>query len=417
MPTPSYLHKISKNLPFYYGWIALFVAVLAMIATLPGRSIGIGLITEPLIADFGISRTEFAAMIFWATIAGALFSLLVGPAIDRFGGRWVLTFVLVALGLCVVSIGGASQAAYLLPLWILTRGFGQSALSATSLTIVGKWFAKRLSLAMGVFAVTISIGFTIVILWAGGSVEALGWRTVWSAIGFSILGLAVIVVLLMRRSPETLGLPVDGLAADETVVSESIQDKNADTFFGAMMHPAFWGFAVGSAAYNLVISGVTLLNESILGELGFAEYFQYAMGAYAFFGLLGNLIADKLAKRFGLKRLMAVAMLFVSAALLGYPYLNSLPAIIAHGALLGLAGGVVMVVFFASFGSYFGRLHLGKIQGTAQVLAVLGSATGPLMMSYVFDSYGSYAPAFYALSPVLLACGLFAWWMPSAIDD
>ena len=156
-----------------------------------------------------------------------------------------------------------------------------------------------------------------------------------------------------------------------------------------MRHPAFWGFAVGSAAYNLVISGVTLLNESILAELGFGDSFEYAMGAYAFFGLIGNIMADKLTRRFGLRRLMAVAMLLVGIALAVYPLLDSLALIIAHGALLGLAGGVVMVVFFASFGTYFGRQHLGKIQGAAQVLAVLASARGPWNMSASFDAYSS----------------------------
>src|SRR2546425_2004517 len=34
---------------FYYGWIVLGVAALAMVGTLPGRTQGLGLITEPLL--------------------------------------------------------------------------------------------------------------------------------------------------------------------------------------------------------------------------------------------------------------------------------------------------------------------------------------------------------------------------------
>ena len=37
-------------LPFYYGWVNLAVAALAMVGTLP-RTQGLGLITEPLLAD------------------------------------------------------------------------------------------------------------------------------------------------------------------------------------------------------------------------------------------------------------------------------------------------------------------------------------------------------------------------------
>ena len=38
--------------PFYYGWVNLLVAALAMVGTLPGRTQGLGLITEPLLTDF-----------------------------------------------------------------------------------------------------------------------------------------------------------------------------------------------------------------------------------------------------------------------------------------------------------------------------------------------------------------------------
>ena len=44
----------------YYGWVVLGVAALAMVGTLPGRTQGLGLITEPLLADLGVSRVQFA---------------------------------------------------------------------------------------------------------------------------------------------------------------------------------------------------------------------------------------------------------------------------------------------------------------------------------------------------------------------
>ena len=60
-------------LPFYYGWVNLALAALAMVGTLPGRTQGLGLITEPLFADLQIGRVAFARINLWATLAGALF--------------------------------------------------------------------------------------------------------------------------------------------------------------------------------------------------------------------------------------------------------------------------------------------------------------------------------------------------------
>src|SRR5881227_1800077 len=82
---------------------AASVAAAAMVATLPGRTHGLGLVTEPLLADLGLGRVPFAALNFWATLAGAAFCLPVGWAIDRLGVRLVLAAVLLALGTTVVA--------------------------------------------------------------------------------------------------------------------------------------------------------------------------------------------------------------------------------------------------------------------------------------------------------------------------
>ncbi len=75
-----------------------------MVGTLPGRTQGLGLITEPLIADLGIDRVTYAGLNFWATILGSAAALAMGHAIDRFGTRNVLTLTAVSLGLVVCAM-------------------------------------------------------------------------------------------------------------------------------------------------------------------------------------------------------------------------------------------------------------------------------------------------------------------------
>ena len=41
---------------------------------------------------------------------------------------------------------------------VLVRGLGQGALSLVSLAMVGKWFTRRLGVAMGVFTVLLTFG-------------------------------------------------------------------------------------------------------------------------------------------------------------------------------------------------------------------------------------------------------------------
>jgi len=44
---------------FYYGWANMVVAAAAMVATLPGRTFGLGMITEPLLRDLNVSHFDF----------------------------------------------------------------------------------------------------------------------------------------------------------------------------------------------------------------------------------------------------------------------------------------------------------------------------------------------------------------------
>ncbi len=400
-------NALPARMLFYYGWVVLVFAAVAMVATLPGRSVGIGLITEPLIADLGISRLDFAGMNFWATILGALFNLVCGVTIDRFGVRAVVTAVLFVLSLVVLGFSQMTGAGFLLLLLVLMRGVGQSALSVVSLTMVGKWFVRRLSFAMGIFAVLMSLGFAVAIVVAGDVVLTQGWRVMWSGLGWILMILSGLCLLFVRRDPEAVGLDTEVVKDDEPQ-----EPVIGFTLVQALMTPAFYVFAIGSALYNLVIAGVMLFNQSILGELGFDEtVFQYAMAAFMATGLLGNFTAGWAARRWSLGRLMTVAMLAVGLYLLLFPQLKTPGQALTHAGLLGFSGGVVSVIFFTAWADIFGRLHLGKIQGAAQVFAVLASATGPWFIESVFSSAGSYAPAFYALAPAVLIVAVFAYFV------
>ncbi len=92
-----------------------------------GRTHGLGLVTEPLLADLQVDRVTFAHINLVASLIGAAFCLPVGWMIDRWGVRTALVAVTAALGLAVLGMGEATGAFSLLSTLILVRGFGQSA--------------------------------------------------------------------------------------------------------------------------------------------------------------------------------------------------------------------------------------------------------------------------------------------------
>jgi MFS family permease len=400
---------------FYYGWVSLGVAALAMVGTLPGRTQGLGLVTEPLMRELGIGRVAFAEINLVATLVGSLFCLGIGRLIDRVGSRLVLTVVELALGAVVLAMSQATRYGALLLLVTLTRGFGQSALSVASLALVGKWFSRRLPAAMGVYAVAMSIGFMAAFPAVGAAVSAAGWRAAWAGIGWAlVLVCAPLTWLFARSTPESCGLALDG---DDSARAGSAGEADAAatgaTLGEALRGPAFWVFALGAAVYGLVASGIALFNESILAERGFdsATYYR-SLVVTALVALVGNFAGGAFAQKGSLRALMAAAMLLLTGALAALPLVSRQWHVVAWAVVMGLAGGFVMVIFFSFWGRVYGRAHLGRIQGAAQILTVLASAVGPLLLARCVAATGSYASAFHVLAAIVAALGIAAAAVP-----
>jgi MFS family permease len=396
--------------PFYYGWVNVFVAALAMVGTLPGRTQGLGLITEPLLADLQINRVVFARINLWATLIGAVFALGVGRLIDRFGSRIVLTIVTLALATVVLLMSGARSVFHLAILITLTRGLGQSALSVVSITVVGKWFVRRLNLAMAVYTVVLSIGFMLAFPLIGAMVIESGWRKTWWIVGLALMfGLAPLSLLLVRKSPEACSLQPD---VDVSRAAFNDEANFSFTLRQALLTPGFWVFGIASAVYGLIASGIALFNESILAERGFdASTYHRSLVIVALTALAGNFLGGWLMSRGRMNRLLALAMILLAGSLLALPHVTTQTHVAAYAFVMGLAGGFVIVIFFAFWSRAYGRTHLGKIQGAAQALTVVASATGPLLLAECVARTGSYAAMFYALTLVVLLLAVSAWFV------
>ena len=69
-----------------------------MLATMPGRTQGLGLITEPMLRDLHIDRVAYATINLWATLLGAAICLPIGRVFDRVGLRWTTAALTLLLG-------------------------------------------------------------------------------------------------------------------------------------------------------------------------------------------------------------------------------------------------------------------------------------------------------------------------------
>ena len=381
------------------GWVNVVIGAVVMLATLPGRTQGLGLITEALLADLQLDRIAYANINLWATLIGAAICLPIGRVFDRVGLRWATAALTFALALVVwrmsVLTGGVTT---LFVLILLTRAIGQSALSVASITAVGKSFGARVGMAMGVYSVLLSVFFAIAFIAIGASVQTGGWRLAWTQVA---LGLAFVVtpaVVLFMREPAATPAPT---ASTQQLVSGL-------TLSDALRTPAFWVFAGATSLFGLVSSGLGLFNEAILAERGFDRqtYHTFLAGS-ALIALVGQFGCGWLTLRWSMQRLLGLAMFLYGLALVALPFIITLAQLWIFAALIGLSGGMITVMFFAIW-RRFGAAHLGRIQGAAQMLTVLASAIGPLLFAKCAAVTGSYAPVILILAPCVFLVGVAA---------
>jgi len=387
---------------FHYGWVNLVLGAMAMVATLPGRTQGLGLVTEPLLTDWKMDRVVFAQVNLWATLFGAVLCLPVGRVTDRWGPRLVMTLVAAGLAAAVIAMSRTTSLAVLFVMMTFTRAMGQSALSVVSLALVGKWFARRLNLAMGIYAVMVAMGFIAAFPAVGAAVISNGWRAAWFGVGIGVGLLAPVAWLLVRDKP-----------SGEDVEALTLQPSDL-TLGEALRTPAFWLFALASAAFGLVYSGIALFNQSILELKGFpAETYHRTLVVSTMVGLVCNFAAGWVGQRWPMQRLIGIGMTVLALSLAGLPLVRTPLHADLYAAAMGASGGIVTVVFFSVWGQVFGRSHLGRIQGCAQATTVVASAVGPLLLAETLAATGSYDLLFFGLAVAVALLGASSWVVPT----
>lgn len=436
MSTQTTAEHTSAPRPGVWIWVSLVVAALAMVATLPGRTHGMGVITEPLLRDLQLNRVDYAGINLWATLIGAFFCIPCGWLIDRLGTRVVLTAIMATLGLVVIvmsqiqgewavsfSLAGIDsgwQFTMMLDLFLLvllTRGLGQSALSVASLTLMGQSVQRSATVSgsgrmagmgVGVYSFLCAIGFSSAFRIIKYALENwnVGWRSLWFGIGVCVLCSSVPAFLLVRSklSPRQ--------TATENEISE-VDRANSFTLGQALLTPAFWIFALTTSFYGMIAAGISLFNQSILAEKEFGRsVFLTITTITPLIGLASNLGTGWLATRISLSRLLAVAMAILTSALVMFPLVQTLLQVYLYAAALGITGGMITVLFFAVWGRYFGSVHLGKIQGAAQMITVFASALGPLLLALGKEWTNSYVPVYQLAAIFAAILGLCAWFTP-----
>jgi len=408
-----------KKPPFFYGWYIVGVGVLTQIAGVFSLSSTLSVFLKPITEDLGVSRGAFSLVRTGEVLISAAIAPLIGPLIDRHGGRW-----LIVIGAVVASAG------YLLLSQV--QEFWQFFLLRCSLVVVGdtlmgslvimvvisRWFIRRRGRAIAIANLGTGIAKVSMPLFAASLFVWVGWRQTWAV--FGILALVLVVgpaIVFIRRHPEDMGLHPDGkpmphstdlFSKKETKLSAAqLQALSADVPWSraeALRTQAFWLLVFTFGIASIGIAGLNLHVFAFVTDIGYPPMMAATfMSTIALTQLGSTLFWGLLAERVDIRKAAMGQFLIQATGLTLAIISRQLSFIYAGFFLYGIGLGGSFVLREVVWANYFGRLSLGTVRGLGMLLTQIFAASGAPFFGFLFDFTGSYYVSFTLFAIALLA--------------
>jgi MFS family permease len=397
----------------FYGWIVLAVAALGIFASGPGQSHTFSVFVGPIGADLGLTATEIAAAYGFATLVAAFCLPQMGKLVDRHGAKRMLTVVAGLLGLCCIAFGAAAGMIWLAIGFAGLRFLGQGSLMLGCANMVSQWFDKKRGFALSLMVLGFSASMAVHPPLSQWLIDTVGWRQGWLWLGFSTwLLLLPAFILFARNRPEDFALRPDGAApasSDSPEADASVQQSATDlTLREALRTPAFYIIAVCMFSLSMLVTSLHFFQISILTDHGLdAGLAAKAFPVSAFVMVLAMPLVGKALDNLRTELVFCTGLIVMALALVSASMVSDFTSAMVYAAIFGLNNATTMTFFGFMWPHYFGRAHLGSIQGAGQMIGVIGASLGPLPLGIAQDLFGSYDPMLLAMASVP-ACGAVA---------
>ena len=396
----------------YYGWTIVIVMAAVMFAGGTETNPVLGLFQSPMTEEFGWTRTMYTAPMTIGTVLGGFLALLVGPAMDRYGGRWIMSGAIALLGATFLLMGSVQEYWHHFALQMLGRMVVTSTFFLAVGVIVPKWFVTMRGRAVAFASLGQRFGQLVVPVMAERIVHLGSWRLAWASIGGLVLTVALMPSLLfLRRRPEDYGMLPDGrLPAGDTTVAEAPTPSSGDaeddevtmSARAVLRTPAFYLVSVALALHNFVVSAVHFHWFSYMTDAGIssgAVITSIALGPLV--GMPISIAAGFAAERYPVRYVLVVSYGMVGFNILLLMSVDSASMAYLFGFLMGVAMGASSISNAIVWANYFGRATVGTVRGIVAPAQMVLNALGPLTASVSFDALGSYTFIF-ALSSALM---------------
>ena len=176
----------------------------------------------PVTQDLGLTRASTSLAFSLARAEGSLTAPIVGYLLDRYGPKPLMLAapLLAGVGYILFSFVNSYTTFLIVYLGVISLAFNAGFVHAPTV-VANSWFIGLRARAMTVVSAAVPVGGALITPLLAIAVHNFGWR--WAAVvaGMLFLAAGLPLCLGIKRSPESIGMPPDGLP-----LSPSNGDRN-----------------------------------------------------------------------------------------------------------------------------------------------------------------------------------------------
>jgi sugar phosphate permease len=404
------INNLRKRLAgLYYGW--RMIGIVSALRILGGglHQYGFTVFFLPVTNELGLSRAATSLAFSLARAQGSFASPLVGYLVDRYGPKpmMITAALLAGVGYILFSWVHDYTSFLIVYLGVISISFTAGFVHAPTI-VANSWFIRLRARAMTVVSAAVPIGGAIITPALAVLIRTMGWRHAALISGSLFLLIGVPLTLMVRKSPESMGMTPDGepLESAETRAAgphkpAAFSDRHV-TATQALRSPIFWTLIVSMTARSAAFTTVTTHFIPIMVWKGLNQTeASVLLAGFALINLPIHFLLGWIGDFVNKPKLTAICMFLGVVAVLPMQWTSSLWALWFFTCLYSVLDASIPV-FWAAVGDFFGRKSFGTIRGNMNLFYTWGSILGPFIAGAVYDRTESYQMVFSGITVALL---------------
>jgi MFS family permease len=357
--------------------------------------------------ELGWSRAAIYGALTVRSLASGCLAPFIGPLQDtKRGPRILAVSTTLTLTASLIAMHWVSD---LLVFYLLfgclgaLASFGSSDMMMTA--VLPKWFIRKRGRALATGSIGTAMGPLFFPLLVSLLIATFEWRGAWLALGIITVSVMGPMSLLVRTRPEDMGLlpdggpeepRADGKPSAQRVRRADIAPTEHDfTRKEIVRTRTFWLLVVAFSLGTLGTGGFFSNWLPYFRDLGFSSAEgSLAATAYGICSISMRAVWGWVTDRYPVRYALFVQAFLTGLSVCAFFAIQDQVTLILAGAVNGLAVGGFFILRPLAVANYFGRGHLGSINGIIRPFTTVAAATSPLVVAALYDFTGGYQVAF-----------------------